>query len=236
MTTLIVAADDYGYAPAYDEGILEAARRGAVDAASAMVDRGDCEPEPLLETGVEIGLHLELGGLGGRDEEPHPGRDRATPAERERAHAEAWRQLVRFEELFGRPAAYLDGHHHAHARPGLGLVIARLARERSLPVRSVDPRHRRLLRCQGVPTPDLLVGRLRESDPALPAELGGVGERPAGVVEWMVHPGYPDPSAGSSYDAGRGEDLELVLGFRPPPGVRRADHRAALVGERGPRR
>ena len=30
---------------------------------------------------------------------------------------------------------------------------------------------------------------------------------PDGVTEWVVHPGHPDPEAGSSYDIARQEDL-----------------------------
>src|SRR5436190_52649 len=57
---LIITADDYGYARGYDEGIVEAAGAGALDAVSAMVLREGIEPKPLLGTGTEIGLHLEL--------------------------------------------------------------------------------------------------------------------------------------------------------------------------------
>jgi predicted glycoside hydrolase/deacetylase ChbG (UPF0249 family) len=212
VRTLIITADDYGYSRRYDEGILEAAGAAAVDSVSAMVLREAVASEPLLSTGVEVGLHLELDGS------------------RDRASEEIRSQLERFRRLFGRDPAYLDGHHHCHARDGVAATVAGLARERALSVRSVDPGHRRLLRTLGVPTPDLLIGRLREDEPALPAELGrGGGRLPdRGVVEWMVHPGRPDPDSSSSYDSGRQEDLELLLGWRPPPGLRRSTHRCAL--------
>jgi predicted glycoside hydrolase/deacetylase ChbG (UPF0249 family) len=228
ITKLIITADDYGYSRRYDAGILAAAGEGLVDAVSAMVGREGLEPGPLLETGVEIGLHLELGPLSGGD--------RADDADRRRAAGAIDAQVERFAGLFGRPPAYLDGHRHVHAHPGLGVVVADAAARRSLPVRSIDPRHRRLLRCRGVATPDLLIGRLSESEPALPAELaaagGSGGEGGAGlpaVIEWMVHPGEPDAGAGSSYDAGRAEDLALLRSFRVPAGIRRATHRAALL-------
>ena len=187
---LIVAADDYGYAPGYDRGILEAADRGAIDCASAMVGHR-CDPEPLLATGIEIGIHLEPPGDDLRE------------------------QLDAFERLFGRPPAYLDGHHHCHARPERAERVARLAAEQRLPVRSVDGRHRALLRDLGVATPDRLVGRLDPSEPALPTLLEGDAPLPDGVTEWMVHPGHRDPRAGSSYDAAREEDLRLVGRLRP---------------------
>jgi hypothetical protein len=81
-------------------------------------------------------------------------------------------------------------------------------------VRSVSPRHRHLLRSLGVQTPDRLVGRLTEREPALPSELETAlrGEPlPSGLTEWMVHPGHGDPRGGSSYDAGREQDLQLLI-------------------------
>lgn len=189
-----------------------------------MVLRRSLEPAPLLESGVAIGLHLELEG--------DADAPRAGEAERLVAAEAVASQLERFERLFGRRPAYIDSHRHAHARPGLGDVVADAALEAGLPLRSVGPGHRRLLRCRGVRTPDLLVGRLRESEPALPAELDGAGEDalPAdlAVMEWMTHPGLPDPDGASSYDEGRGEDLALLRRFRPPAGVVRSTHATAL--------
>jgi predicted glycoside hydrolase/deacetylase ChbG (UPF0249 family) len=230
-SALIVTADDYGYAAAYDRGILAAAGAGALDAVSAMVGRAGLEPEPLLASGVEIGLHLELAPLDGR----------AGEGDIKRADGELTRQLERFESLFGRPAAYLDGHHHAHAWPGLAAPLARVASELGLPVRSVDARHRRLLRSRGVATQDWLIGRLRPSEPALPKELAAGGELPEGIGEWMTHPGYEDGAAGavaandprSSYDREREEDLRLLLqlGDRQAwrtRGIERRTHAEAL--------
>jgi chitin disaccharide deacetylase len=207
IPSLVIAGDDYGYRPAYNRGILEAARAGAVDAVSAMVERGFCDPEPLLETGVEVGLHLELPRM--------LRRSRAGPGERDAAVEALRAQLSGFETTFGRPPAYLDGHHHCHAANGLATAIASVAAERGLAMRSINARHRHLLRSVGVRTPDRLVGRLDPAEPALPELLGSVLEGskapPPGVTEWMVHPGYRDPERASSYDAAREQDLELVL-------------------------
>jgi predicted glycoside hydrolase/deacetylase ChbG (UPF0249 family) len=213
---LIVTADDYGYSPLYNRGILRAAREGALDAVGAMVGRGWCDPAPLLATGVEVGLHLEWDGAGD-------------------AEGALRVQLELFERLFGGRAAYLDGHHHCHAGGAMEQVVAAAAARAGLPVRSVDERHRLFLRERGVATPDRLVGRVEPGERALPAELEAL---PPGVTEWMVHPGEPDPQAGSAYDAARAEDLELLLSGAPVRGegggeVRRASHRAALAGGGG---
>jgi predicted glycoside hydrolase/deacetylase ChbG (UPF0249 family) len=221
---LVITADDYGYAPAYDAGILEAARAGAIDSVSVFVLR-DPDPHALNETGVEIGLHLEPPSGGGS---------------LDRAAIET--QLARFEELFSRPPAYLDGHKHCHASGGrTALTVARTARKLGVPTRSVSALHRRLLRYLGVPTADRVVGRMSETEPALPPKIHEWienGTAPPGVTEWMVHPGQPDETTGSTYDRGRGEDLRLVLtlGDRrswAARGIKRRTHAEALVTANG---
>jgi chitin disaccharide deacetylase len=224
-TALIVTADDYGYHPSYDRGIVEAAGAGALDAVSAMVLRDGLDPEALLGTGVAIGLHLELPReREGEDELPGGA---VVAALRE--------QLGRFEEIFGRPAAHLDGHHHCHARYGVAADVASEAAARGLPVRSVDEHHRALLRRLRVATPDRLVGRLsEEAEAALPPELRPAVEEgaglPPGVTEWMVHPGHADPGTGSGYDQAREEDLDLLLSLSADPALSaaRLPHAAAL--------
>jgi predicted glycoside hydrolase/deacetylase ChbG (UPF0249 family) len=175
-----------------------------------MVGREGLDAKALLRTRIEIGLHLELPEM--------PGASRATRAERSAALESLRSQLAEFKRAFGRRPGFLDGHHHCHARPGVDMVVARVAYELGLPVRSVNARHRRMLRGMRIPTPDRLVGRLRASEPALPQELArvldGSGEPPLGVTEWMVHPGYRAGAGASSYDAAREHDLELLLDLR----------------------
>jgi len=182
---VIVTADDYGYAPSYDEGIIEAAGAGAVDAVGVMVGRRP-DPSPLLGAPVDIGVHLE-GGEAVVD------------------------QLTAFERLFGGPPAFIDGHKHWHSTPRVADEVAAFAARGGIPVRSVDPRHRRMLRAAGVATPDLLVGRIAENEPPIPPPIAAAlaGEPPARVIEWMTHPGFA--GGPSAYDAGREEDLAIVI-------------------------
>jgi predicted glycoside hydrolase/deacetylase ChbG (UPF0249 family) len=193
-TGLLIVADDWGYSERYNEGILEAARAGAIDGAGAMVLREACEADPLLESGVEIGLHLEV------PDEPDAG--------------EVARQLACFEEIFGRSPAYIDGHHHRHAVPAIELAVAAAALRLDARVRAVDEDQRIRLRAAGARCADRLIGRISEEEDAMPAELDryvSEGEALPGVTEWMVHPGRRDPPAGSSFDAAREQDLALVL-------------------------
>jgi predicted glycoside hydrolase/deacetylase ChbG (UPF0249 family) len=227
-SALIITADDYGYSSGYDAGILEAATAGAVDSVSVMVRRDSLDPEPLLATGVEVGLHLEL------PSELTDG-ERAGSRERDATLRELGEQLEAFEAALGVRPAYLDGHRHCHAHTGLAAPVAREAAGRGLPVRSIDADHRRILRRAGVATPDRLIGRYSEEpDGALPMELRPVvdeeGELPSGITEWMVHPGHRDPESGSGYDLARVEDLDLLLslGLLPALSSARLTHTAAF--------
>jgi len=191
---LVITADDYGYWPSYNMGILEAIEMGAIDCVSAMVEREHCDPEPLLATGIEIGLHIEFEGRWG----PRSGAPARTALRV---------QLERFGDLFGRWPSFLNGHHHCHARPELATPVFQTAQQIGAPVRSVNPDHRQWLRERGIDTPDLLIGRLESKEPAEPPE---VRNPPEGITEWMVHPGHPDSASGSSYDRARGEDLAVL--------------------------
>src|SRR3954464_10905417 len=193
-----------------------------------MVNRNRLDPEPLLETGVETGLHLDL------PLELTEGQGAST-REREAALRALAEQLEAFEAAIGHPPAYLDGHRHCHAHAGLAAAMAREAAGRALPVRSIDAGHRRILRHAGVAPPDRLIGSYsEEAEAALPAELqsavAGEGELPAGITEWMVHPGHPDPASGSGYDRAREEDLDLLLSLCLLPALRaiRLTHAGAL--------
>ena len=160
-----------------------------------MVLREACEAGPLLETGVQIGLHLEI------EEGAGPG--------------EVADQLQRFEEIFGRPPDYIDGHHHRHAVPAAEFAVAAAALRLGVRVRAVDSSQHERLTNAGVVCADRLVGRISEDEGPLPPELApavhGQGEMPQGITEWMVHPGRSDPAAGSSFNTAREEDLALLL-------------------------
>jgi predicted glycoside hydrolase/deacetylase ChbG (UPF0249 family) len=191
---LVITADDYGYWPSYNDGILAAIEMGMLDCVSAMVEREYCDPRPLLESGAEIGLHIEFEARWG----PRSGAPARTALQV---------QLDRFVDLFGRWPSFINGHHHCHARPELATPVFQTAKQIGVPVRSVSPDHRQWLRERGIDTPDLLIGRTESREPAEPPE---VRNPPAGVTEWMVHPGHRDSASGSTYDRARQEDLSVL--------------------------
>jgi predicted glycoside hydrolase/deacetylase ChbG (UPF0249 family) len=216
VDALIITADDYGYAPSYDRGILEAVDAAAVDSVAVMAGRDGLDPWPLATKDVELGLHLEL------------------PDARDAALAAFAAELEAFRAAFRRDPAFIDGHKHCHAAPGVAIAIARCGAELGAVVRSIDAGHRQRVRSAGARTPDLLVGRISEREPTLPDEVNDLlmgGNGPGGVVEWMIHPGRPDQATGSSYDQGREEDLRLLLRLTEEPALRRvrATHADALA-------
>ncbi len=208
--TIIVNADDLGYDPEIDRGILEAFREGVVSSATAMVDT-DFAPRSLGEApaGLGVGLHLVLAPeLGG-----------------EALDSEIDRQLRRFRELRGRPPTHLDSHKHAHARPAVLGAVARAARAGGLPVRALDLPMRQALRAAGVRTADAFLGdaALRPcwTVGRLEAALEELGD---GITEIMTHPGYRPAVVQTSF----GVEREVELGALCDPRIRTAIARLGI--------
>jgi predicted glycoside hydrolase/deacetylase ChbG (UPF0249 family) len=193
---LVVNADDLGYDPEIDRGVLEAHARGIVTSATAMVETpfagAALRAAPAT---LGVGLHAVLA----------PGVPRAA------AEAALRRQLARFEDLRGAPPTHLDSHKHAHAQPDVLAAFAAVAGERGLPVRSMDATVRAALRARGIATPDAFLGdaarRPAWTREALLAALEDVGE---GVTELMAHPGRAPSHAATSFGAEREVELDAL--------------------------
>lgn len=196
MKLLVVNADDLGYDPEIDRGILEAHARGIVTSASAMVET-PFAPAALQAAPptLGLGLHAVL--------DPGAGREAAEVALR--------RQLARFRDLRGAEPTHLDSHKHAHAAEAVLAAMAEVAREAGLPVRAIDRTMREALRAQGVATADHFLGdaarRPAWSDGALLAALAALGE---GVTELMTHPGHRPAHARTSFGVEREVELEAL--------------------------
>jgi predicted glycoside hydrolase/deacetylase ChbG (UPF0249 family) len=201
---LVVNADDLGYDPEIDRGILEAHARGVVTSATAMVETPFAAAALAgAPATLGVGLHAVL--------------DPA--ARRDAAEADLRRQLARFVALRGRPPTHVDSHKHAHAAPAVLEAVAAVAAEAGLPVRAIDGAMRAALRARGVGTADAFLGdaarRPAWTLAALLEALAGVRE---GVTELMAHPGYAPSHARTSFGAER----ELELRALCDPAVRRA--------------
>jgi hypothetical protein len=218
---IIVNADDLGYDAAIDRGILEAARRGVVRSATLMVNLPRAAEALALARSVKdlaVGLHLNfargpalaaapsLCGEGGDLEET-----RAARAREEDVLAEGRAQLARFEELAGVPPTHLDVHKHLHRHPAVLAAVARLALERSVPARSIDPAMRAWLRRHGVATPDAFFGDTGPTAFWTPERLlATLDGAPEGVSELMCHPGYRPAAVHTGYALQREGELEAL--------------------------
>jgi predicted glycoside hydrolase/deacetylase ChbG (UPF0249 family) len=193
---LIVNADDLGYDPEIDRGILEAHAGGLVTSTTAMVDTPFAAAAlAAAPATLGVGLHLVL----------DPSLDRA------RAAAEVARQLDRFGALRGAPPTHLDSHKHAHARPEILAAVMEAAAARGLPVRAVTPAMRAALRGRGIATSDRFLGdaglRPCWTEASLAAALAALEE---GLTELMAHPGHAPRVARTSFGAEREVELAAL--------------------------
>jgi hypothetical protein len=214
---LLVVADDLGYDPAIDEGILEAHARGIVSAASAMVDTPfAAEALRRAPASLAVGLHLVLRAGAGVEE----------------VAAEARRQVDRFEALRGAGPAHLDGHRHAHAAPAALAGILPLAAARRLRVRALHPAMRDRIRDAGGRAADHFLGdaALRPcwTSERLLSALAGLAE---GSTELMCHPGRAPTHARTSFGREREGELAALCDPRAAALLRAA--RVDLAGALG---
>lgn len=145
-----LCADDYGIAPGVNKAIRELIARGRLNATSAMVVAPSFSRSAALQLSilngrrkrVAIGLHLTMTApfrplTAFRPVSPDgaflsirdmllrafwPGFDRSLVAREVKAQFDA------FQEAFGHPPDYVDGHHHVHLLPRIGSAVLAAAK------------------------------------------------------------------------------------------------------------
>jgi predicted glycoside hydrolase/deacetylase ChbG (UPF0249 family) len=212
---LIVNADDFGYSPATNAGIVRAHEQGIVTSTSLMVLRPGAEDAGAYARGqrsLSVGLHVDLGEWAYREGQwillyEH------VPAE-----AELPRQLERFRALTGRDPTHLDSHQHVHRSEPVATLFAALSSELGIPLRGCGEIHY----CgdfygqtgKGEPLSDAI---------SVQALLGVIEGLAAGVTELGCHPGL-DSELDSSYRLERLREVEVLC----DPRVRGALTHAAV--------
>ena len=219
---LIVNADDWGLSRGVSEGILAAHRHGIVSSTTVLVT-ADLDREQvarLRDSGLGVGLHVNL-TLGapltrGRSLVDGAGRfvrDARRAAARVSAadvRSEVEAQVERFESALKRRPTHLDSHHHVGLHPPVRDVVLEVARELDVAVRSQNAEVRARVRSARLRTPDHFFG---ESGPdaywSPDRTVRHLRELPAGVSEFMCHPGWVDAElAYSRY--GRQRETEMI--------------------------
>ncbi len=146
--------------------------------------------------------------------------------------AECRAQLERLRSV-GRPITHIDSHWHLHTLPGIWASVLAVAREQGIPwLRSPKvPRRRLILRAF---YPFTLMGLMslwrRSTNPRIPEHFTGFAMNGArdfeqgvlerldqlqpGVTEFMVHPGYDEPSLAAldPYTWERERELAALIG------------------------
>jgi chitin disaccharide deacetylase len=187
-TTIIVNADDFGYAEGVNRGVVEAHERGIVTSASLMVNhRASMQAATYARDNdtLDLGLHVELRRWRVRS---RPWSD--TGAKRRlvaAVTADVAEQLDRFRQLVGRDPTHLDSHHHRHRIESLRPAFLAVAQELDIPLRQFDSRIRFrgdfYGQADGRPSPEATTPR---------ALIALLEELPPGVTELCSHPGYTD--------------------------------------------
>ncbi|MFD2139688.1 ChbG/HpnK family deacetylase [Ancylobacter oerskovii] len=139
---IVICADDFGLSSGVSAGIIELITLGRLSATGAMSGlpgwrrHGGELARTVREHPADIGLHLTLTGqrpltqaqgLAANERLPSIGTltraavSRTLPLEAVRAELRA--QLDAFEDVWGAPPDFLDGHQHCHVLPGIRRVV-----------------------------------------------------------------------------------------------------------------
>ena len=202
---LIVNADDFGFTPDVNLGILEAHRTGILTATTLMAN-GDAFDDAVriarANATLDVGCHLVL--IGGRSVlPPHaalpvsvPKLLRALGTGRLRVYDELAAQVRKILAV-GLTPTHLDTHKHTHLAPPVLDAVARIAEEfeirwvrRPFDLPALGWLFQRVLARRGCRTTDRFTG-FRLTGRFGAAELVRlIRELPDGLTEFMCHPGY----------------------------------------------
>jgi predicted glycoside hydrolase/deacetylase ChbG (UPF0249 family) len=140
---LIVNADDFGYSPGVNRGIIAAHEQGVVTSASLMVrwpDAAGAATYARQHPEFSVGLHVDLGEWACVDGRWMPRYEVVSLDDGPAVTAEVARQLTAFRRLTGQDPTHLDSHQHVHRTATergatVRSALLELARELSVPLR-----------------------------------------------------------------------------------------------------
>lgn len=222
---LIVNADDFGRSHGINRGVFAAHDHGIVTSASLMV-RWPAARDAVayarraLELG--LGLHLDLAEWVYAEGEWESVYKVVDQLDRDAVLAEVWRQVERFDQLYGAYPTHIDSHQHVHRSEPVRSAVLEVAAELGVVVRDEDRGvaycgdfHGQSGRAETVP--DAIT---REAFSHIVAELG------PGTTELACHPGLYDES-GSVYARERDAEVAVLC----DPAVRAAiEHHGVTLG------
>jgi chitin disaccharide deacetylase len=215
VRTLVVNADDFGFTPDVNEGIVEAHRHGILTSTTLMATGAAFDHAVQLAEDnprLDIGCHLVLVG-----DPPFPATvaqlTQAVALKRIRIHEELYAQVSRILSA-GLTPTHLDTHKHTHLLPPVLDAVAQISEEFNIPwvrrpfdfplqpavagwktrtvnraFKLVRGRFERVLRHHGCRFTDHFAGFqfTGNYDATLLAQL--IRVLPEGTTEFMCHPG-----------------------------------------------
>ena len=202
---LIVNADDFGFTPDVNRGIVDAHRGGILTATTLMANGAAFDDAVRLARdtpSLDVGCHLVL--ISGRSLLPPyaplpasvPKLLRALAVRRIRVYDELAAQ-VRKILAAGMEPTHLDTHKHTHLAPPVLDAVARIAEEfeirwvrRPFEIPMLRGRFRRVLARHGCRTTDHFAGFRMTGKFRAPELVQLIRELPEGLTEFMCHPGY----------------------------------------------
>jgi len=226
MKKLIVNADDYGYTPGVVDGILKAHHEGVVTSTTILINSPHLEAAlAKLKSAPKLDLGLHLNITWGKPVSS-PDKVRSLIGENgnfiRRTQFEdvdldevglEWRAQVAKARGQNIKLTHLDTHHHTHRHPALLDIIAEIAGEEKLAVRSQEPWIRDYLRANHIPTPDYFIEDFYGEGKTTLTHLEDLLRFiPDGFTEVCCHPAIVDEELRktSSYNNPRNEELAVL--------------------------
>jgi predicted glycoside hydrolase/deacetylase ChbG (UPF0249 family) len=209
LRRLIINADDFGFTPDVNAGIVHAHRSGVLTATTLMAN-GDAfddavrlaKETPTLDIGAHLVLVQGRSLLDGRLLPETPTRLLGVLARRGlEVYAELKAQIEKIQAA-GLRLSHLDSHKHTHLVPGVFREVVKLAGEFGIPwVRlPLDPTfrfahryYRRLAQGQNVRMTDHFLGFKLTGSLTEETFARSLHKIEDGTTEFMCHPGYLGP-------------------------------------------
>jgi predicted glycoside hydrolase/deacetylase ChbG (UPF0249 family) len=216
LKRLIINADDFGFTPDVNAGIIQAHRQGVLTSTTLMAN-GDAFDDAVRlarETPtLDIGCHLVLvqgGAVADGRALPETVRDVLLALARK--NLDVYRELrAQIQKILaaGIAPTHLDSHKHTHLVPGVFRVVVRLANEFSipyvrlpldatvrfakLPCAFANRYYRRLARDGNVRMTDNFMGFRLTGSLTEESFAAAIESLPEGTTEFMCHPGLLGP-------------------------------------------
>lgn len=231
MIHLIFNADDLGYSPAVNYGIIDSHVNGVVNSATMMTNMPGfkhavklAKEHPTLGVGVHLVLtcgspiRKDVSSLVDEKGNFFKTYDslKAKGFSTEEVEKEWETQIQTFFNA-GLTPTHLDSHHHVHSQPELHDVILRLSKKHNLSVRLAP-----FGKIEGIqPFSDVIYAGFYKQQATVAYLDTIVSEAKDGqTIEIMTHPAYLDSIIleGSSYNMDRVKEYEVLTNWKLPKG------------------